>query len=103
MRKPAIWFANRCDINLAVQAQKMARGWKFWIEKEEKLNRENKGTDQLRSYCEADLRLCFRICEMLFFSCRGTNLFACEKKKTFNHYRKSLQKILFLPTSNHDC
>ena len=22
---------------------------------------ENKGADQLRSYCEADLRLCFRI------------------------------------------
>ena len=24
---------------------------------------ENKGTDQLRGYREADLRLCFRICE----------------------------------------
>ena len=23
---------------------------------------ENKGADQLRSYCEADLRLCFRLC-----------------------------------------
>ena len=29
---------------------------------------ENKGTDQLHSYCEADLRLCFRICEMLVFT-----------------------------------
>ena len=29
---------------------------------------ENKGTDQLRSYCEADLRLCFRICRLLVFS-----------------------------------
>ena len=24
---------------------------------------ENKGADQLRSYCAADLRLCFRICK----------------------------------------
>ena len=26
---------------------------------------ENKGADQLRGYREADLRLCFRICNML--------------------------------------
>ena len=26
---------------------------------------ENKGADQLRSYCEADLRLCFRLCRLL--------------------------------------
>ena len=30
---------------------------------------ENKGTDQLRSYCEADLRLCFRLCRLLGFPC----------------------------------
>ena len=27
---------------------------------------ENKGADQLRGYREADLRLCFRICKMLY-------------------------------------
>ena len=27
---------------------------------------ENKGTDQLCSYCTADLRLCFRTCKILF-------------------------------------
>ena len=26
---------------------------------------ENKGDDQLRSYCQADLRLCFRLCRLL--------------------------------------
>ena len=26
---------------------------------------ENKGADQLCSYCTADLRLCFRICKLL--------------------------------------
>ena len=31
MRKPTMWFLNRSDINRAVQAQKMVRGWKFWI------------------------------------------------------------------------
>ena len=35
---------------------------------------ENKGADQLRSYCEADLRLCFRLCRLLVFPCGGSNL-----------------------------
>ena len=29
---------------------------------------ENKGTDQLRSHCEADLRHCFHICRKPVFS-----------------------------------
>ena len=33
---------------------------------------ENKGADQLHSYHEADLRLCFRICKKPFFSGRGS-------------------------------
>ena len=33
---------------------------------------ENKGADQLRSYCEADLRLCFRIDKNLIFSQCGS-------------------------------
>ena len=32
----------------------------------------NKGADQLRSYCKADLRLCFCICRLLVFSCVGS-------------------------------
>ena len=28
---------------------------------------ENKGPDQLHSYCEADLRICFLICKTLGF------------------------------------
>ena len=39
---------------------------------------ENKGADQLRSYCDADLRLCFRICRILVFSRRGSNCFVRE-------------------------
>ena len=34
---------------------------------------ENKGADQLRGDCEADLRLCFRICKNPVFSQRDTN------------------------------
>ena len=59
-----MWFPNRSDTNRPVQSQKQARSLKFWISEEEKvyyLCSENKGADQLRSYCEADLRLCFRI------------------------------------------
>ena len=43
-----MWFPNRSDTNRAVQAQKMARDWKFWIWKVEELYypcSENKGTD----------------------------------------------------------
>ena len=60
MRKPTFWFPTWSDTNQAVQLQKMARGLKFWIWKEEGLSyqcSENKGADQLRSYREADLRL----------------------------------------------
>ena len=62
---------NWSNTNRALQAQKTARSWKFWIQEEEELYcpcSKNKGTDQLRSYCEADLHLCFRICKMLDFS-----------------------------------
>ena len=44
----------------------MARGLKFPIYEVEGLYylySENKDADQLRSYCAADLRLCFRICK----------------------------------------
>ena len=68
--KPTMWFPNRSDTNRPVQEQKIARSLKFRIEVEEELyypSSENKGADQLRSYCEADLRLCFRICRLLVF------------------------------------
>ena len=71
MRKPVFGFPTRSDTNQAVQLQKMARSLKFWIKKEEGLYylcSENKGTDQLPGYREADLRLCFRICKRPVFS-----------------------------------
>ena len=46
--KPTMWFPNRSDTNQAVQAQKMASDWKFWIKKEEELYypcSKNKGAD----------------------------------------------------------
>ena len=52
---------------------------KFHIEEEEELHypySENKGTDQLRSYCEADLGLCFRIGKNPVFSRRGSYHFS---------------------------
>ena len=39
---------------------------------------ENKGADQLSSYCEADLRLCFRIGKNPVFSRRSSNVFSHE-------------------------
>ena len=46
MRKPTIWVPTRSNTNSPVQSQKMVRGWKFCIEKVEKLYypcSENKG------------------------------------------------------------
>ena len=55
----------------ALQPQKMIRGLKFRIKVVEGLyypHSENKGVDQLHSYCTADLSLCFDICKNPVFS-----------------------------------
>ena len=70
-----MWFPNRSDANRLVQAQKRARSLKFRIKVGEELyypSSENKGADQLLSYCEADLRLCFRLCRLLVFPWGGS-------------------------------
>ena len=50
-----MWFTNRFDTNRAVQAQKMARGWKFCIKKAEELyypyGSENKGAVTAKLIC----------------------------------------------------
>ena len=53
-----------------------ARSLKFRIKVEEELyypSSENKGADQLRSYCEADLCLWFRLFRLLVFPWGGSN------------------------------
>ena len=34
----------------------------------------------VRSYCEADLRLCFHLCRLLVFPCGGSYFFASESQ-----------------------
>ena len=68
-------FPTRSDTNEPIQPHKQARNLKFRIYEEEKLYypcRENKGADQLRSYCEADLLLCFPIGKNPVFSQCGS-------------------------------
>ena len=51
------------DTNRPIHSGKKARIMKVLLYVDEELYylvSENKGADQLRSYCEADLRLCFR-------------------------------------------
>ena len=75
--KPTMWFPNRSDSNRPVQLQKQARSLKFWSCVEEELyylSSENKGADQPQSYCEAYLRLCFRIDRLLVVPCGGSNV-----------------------------
>ena len=74
--KPTMWFPTRTDINRPRESQKRARVLNFRIYLEEELycrSSENKGADQLRSYCQADLRLCFRLGRLLVFPCGGSN------------------------------
>ena len=75
MRKPVLGVLTWSHTNRAVQPQKMARGLKFRIDKEEGLYypcSENKGADQFHGYREPDLRLCFRIYKNLVFSQCGS-------------------------------
>ena len=48
---------------------------------------ENKGADQLRSHCKADLRLCFRICtfphDADYYLKKKSKSKAKEKKNVF--------------------
>ena len=65
VRKPVFGFPTMSGTNRSVQPQKMARGLKFRIyviQGSYYTYSENKGADQLRSYCATDMRLCFRIC-----------------------------------------
>ena len=57
-------FPNKSDKKRPVQSKKKSRSLKFPIFEEGELYypcSENKGADQLCSYCTADLCLCFRI------------------------------------------
>ena len=51
---------------------------------------ENKGADQLRSYCEADLRLCFRIGNNPVFSRRGSIILDNEEIVEAEHFLYNL-------------
>ena len=59
---------------------------KFRIKVEEELyypSSETKGADQLRSYCEADLRLCFRLDRLLVFPCGGSKFKQLGTRTTY--------------------
>ena len=90
MRKPTFWFPTWSDTNQAVQLQKIARGLKFRIKKVEGLFylcSENKGADQLRSYSEADLRLCFHICKITrLIKYNYENLLISRSLITWGHF-----------------
>ena len=57
MGKQTMRFPNRSDTNQAVQAKKMARlevgNFGFKTKRNSTIRLANKGSDQLRSYCES--------------------------------------------------
>ena len=70
-KRPSGFTTTWSDTNRAVQSLNMARGFKFQVQKVEGLYfpcSKNKGADQLRVHCEADLRLCFRLNKNPVFS-----------------------------------
>ena len=77
-RKPVLGISDRSHTNRPVQSHKMIR----WLETRNFGFRvlrkcpirvaKTKTTDQLRSYCEADLCLCFRLCKNPVFARRGS-------------------------------
>ena len=86
--KNGFQIPTRSDTKLPVQLQKQARILKFQIKEQEKLYYrccENKGADQLRSYCETDLHLCFRIGKNPVFSRRGSYDFFPGSNFKTNH------------------
>ena len=60
---------------------------------------ENKGTDQLRGYCAADLRLCLRICKSQDFSCPVTwiDSFQIGIRIVYMNHCKTKQNLGFSP------
>ena len=73
MRKPTMWFSNRSDTNLSVMTddgkrlkildlEKKGWGWNCTIHVA-----KTKVPISFAIYCEADLRLWFRICRLLAF------------------------------------
>ena len=79
MRKQTFWFPTCSDTNQAVQLQKMAKGLKFQTKKVEGSYypfSENKGADQLRGCCEADLRLFFWAYAKCWFSHDAAHIWA---------------------------
>ena len=56
-----MWFSNGSDTNRAVQAQKMARGWKFYLYKKER-------------NCTILLAKNALICRPFVFLCRDSNI-----------------------------
>ena len=83
-------FLNRSDTNQPVQSQKMVRGSNVWIFKVEELYYQlsvAKTKALISSYCETDLRLCFRLCKLLVFPCSGSYV-KRERRSLINKYMK---------------
>ena len=79
MRKPVFGFPTRSDTNRAVQMIARALKFQIWVVEVVEglyyLYSENKGADQLCSYCAADLRLCLRMHAKSRFSHKEVHIY----------------------------
>ena len=74
LRKPTIWVSDQVDTNQAVQPLKIVRSLKFRETWHANLCCKNKGTDQLCSYCTADLCLLFLHMPVVCFMMQGSDI-----------------------------
>ena len=92
------------DTNRPVQSGKQSRSLKLPILEGEKLYyacSETKGADQLHSFCEADLRLCFRLGKNLVFSRCGSyfpneDVFSCRVALTGTCFLCLYSKCIYM-------
>ena len=70
---------HKISTGKSVPSQFIKRQMSYRVGKSTICKSENKDTDQLRSHCEADLRLCFRLCRLLVFPCGGSNHFGTRE------------------------
>ena len=79
VRKPVFRVFNQVPHKPGCTATEDGLGLEIWYigSRGIDLRSENKHTDQLLGYSEADLRLCFRICKKLFFPLNNLSELTC--------------------------
>ena len=97
MRKPTIWVSDQVRHKPGCTVTEKGKMLEILDLKRRGivlLCSENEGADQLRSYCEADLRLCLRLFRLLVFPCSGSFIIreVCMLRKVFKMVAQKIRR-----------